>query len=215
MSWKSLTINDFDTSLESLDLFPVCFDKLKRLEYLDMSDNNTQQYFSPSLCKGISELTNLKKFVFNSIRNRDHSSEIKKIYKQNPNLVLCLRQYTIKSFKDWEFSYTNYNSKIEELIKNENIENISQSIHRRIELFLNSPNTRLSQIEILINKFKGVGDVKVYVIDYSTFIWKKKKEDIFSTSIELYILYETDRDLKNIILCCKNYFKSLYVHLRL
>ncbi len=69
LNWKSLSINNFDKLLINSDLFPVCFSKLKQLEYLDLSgtpDEFTEQNFTSSLLKGISELTNLQKFIFNS-----------------------------------------------------------------------------------------------------------------------------------------------------
>ena len=88
LNWKSFTINDFDIFLWNSDLYSICFSKLKQLEYLNMSNNNTEQYFSPSLCKGLSELTNLKDFLFNSHTGREYPIEVESLFKNNPNLKL-------------------------------------------------------------------------------------------------------------------------------
>ena len=164
LNWKSLTINDLNNWLEKSDLLSVCFSKLKQLEYLNMADNCLQD-FSSFLCKGLSELTNLKEFVFNSYPIYECSSEIdikiENLFKKNPDLEMTLNVHTIKSFQDWKLFNSNPKCELDELIKNQNIENVSQSIYRYIFLNLNSSNNNISQLENSLSKFRGVGGVKV------------------------------------------------------
>ena len=84
LNWKSLTINDFDNSMEIFDLFPSCYSKLKKLEYLDISDISDKNTlcFLFSICKGISELISLKKFIFYFHPRNEYSNEIEKLFKK-------------------------------------------------------------------------------------------------------------------------------------
>ena len=207
LNWKSLTINDCDKLWMDSDLFPSCFSKLKQLEYLDMSDI-LEQNFSSSLIKGISELINLKNFVFNSEAKQEYSKKIEKLYERNPNLELNLKKHTIKSFNDWELSISHPECKFDELIESENLENVSQLIYRHIYFRLNSSNNSPSQIENVITKLRGVERVKLYIIhdDYDNYGFFKSRKN-FPRSIDFFIFYGNENDLQNVLFCCMKYLR--------
>ena len=220
LNWKSLTVNDFDELSKDSDLLAVCFSKLKQLEYLNISDapdEITEQEFS-SLCKGISELINLKKFIFNTKVDSKYSSktenEIEKLFKKNPNLSLFLKDHAIKSLEDWKLSVSHASCSI--VGWNEKIENFSQSFYRFAKIYLNSLNNEPSQIEYLINKIREVEGVKLSIVhfDYSTDDLEVF-DNFLPQQIEFHIIYETEDDLKNILSYCKNYFKSISFHFQI
>ena len=210
LNWKSLTINSYDKLLMDSDLFPVCFSKLKQLEYLDMSDKHFQDLTS-SLCKGFSKMSNLKRFIFNSYTQPEYSKEIENAFKKNTNLELYLTYFTLRSFEDWKLPDSHYYA-IGDLVKNENIKNASQLICRHINYRLELSNNKLSQIEHLINKFIGVERVKLFLIHSSHKLNYVNCKFFPPQSMEFYVSYKTENDLKNLLFCCKNYFKSTFFH---
>ena len=217
-NWKSLSINNFGKLLKDSDLLPSCFSKLKRLKYLDMSDKYDKldvQKFLSSLCKGISKLRNLKNFFFNSSPNSHYSSEIEseieKLFRKNPNVSLYLKKHTIKSFEDWKLSRRHHGCEHNKSIEDGSIKDVSKSTYRHIYFCLKSSNNEPSQIENLISKFKGVEQLRICVVGerYKNNIFDYS-EDIFPPSIKFFLLYKTEKDLENILFCCKKYLKPIY-----
>ena len=98
------------------------------------------------------------------------------------------------------------------MIKCENFENFSHSIYRRIYFHLDSSSNKLSQIESAINKFIGVEEIKLYLLHSCGTSHFSNSTNIFPRPVEFFIVYRTENDLKNVLLCCKNYFKSSYFH---
>ena len=185
------------------------FSKLTQLEFLDMSDSY-EQHFSTSLYKGILELTNLKNFVFNSEINIAYSKEIENLFKNNSNLELILKKHIIKSFEDWKLSISHPYCKIEELIENESTKNASQLIYRNIQVYLNSSNNRLFQIENLVSKFREVDGLKLYLTNVN-YNFNLKNSKNYPPPIEACIIYKTVSDLRN-ILSCMNYLRTASFH---
>ena len=227
LNWKSLSINCFDNSVMNSDLFTTSFSKLNQLEYLDMSFAPNQlfiQNFTSSLCKGISKIPSLKNFVFNTIPDKEYSDEIgidietdiENLFRKNPNLSLNLKRHTIKSYEDWKISMSHSCFVIKKLREIENIKNVAQSLFRLIKFRLDSSNNEPSQIEYVINKVREIEGVKLSIVhrDYCTFLFNNF-DNFPPQPIQFRIIYETKDDLKNILYCCKNYFKSIFFHFQL